>query len=195
MWRGYACSDAPPSGWGEGRVITLTVQHLDALPEPDATFRLSACCGSATWVTRMLERRPFGTRERLLEQAELAADALDESDWLEAFSHHPRIGERAAAAAVSATAQRWSSGEQAASADAVAGVRAALAEANLDYEDRFGFIFIVCANGRSAEEILGVLRERLGNSTDEELANAARQQRLITRLRLEKLVPPEEIVS
>lgn len=172
--------------------MRLTITELDSLSDVDAAFNLTACCGSSAWVARMLEQRPFRERKRMLAVADDVVGTLQASDWVEAFSHHPRIGERRAAADGPAIAQHWSSGEQAASSDACADVRGQIIAANREYEKRFGFIFIVCANGRSAAEIHSLLRQRLGNSLDEELAIAAREQQQITRLRLEKLVPPAE---
>lgn len=122
----------------------------------------------------------------------MAADeiwrALAPADWLEAFSHHPRIGERKSALSQSARATAWAAGEQSAVDQANDDTRAALAEANREYEDRFGYIYIVCATGKSAEEMVTLARERLRNDPDVELRLAAEEQRKITRIRLEKLL-------
>jgi OHCU decarboxylase len=141
----------------------------------------------------MVSRRPFHTRDRLLAAADEISLTLHPMDWLEAFEHHPRIGEKQAGAMVSATAADWSKGEQSASSRASEDTRAALIEANAEYEKRFGFIFIICANGRRAEEILAAMRERLANEPDTEIFIAAREQQQITRLRLEKLVPVSRV--
>lgn len=170
--------------------MTLTLAQLDNMLEAEAAFKLAACCGSSKWVAGMVAHRPFQTRERLLAAADEIALTLQPADWLEAFEHHPRIGERQAGAIVSATAADWSRGEQSASSRASEDTRAALIEANAEYEKRFGFIFIICANGRSAEDILAAVRERASNEPDAEIFIAAREQQQITRLRLEKLVPP-----
>jgi 2-oxo-4-hydroxy-4-carboxy-5-ureidoimidazoline decarboxylase len=169
--------------------MTLTLAQLDTIPEAEAAFKLAACCGSAKWVAGMIARRPFVVREKLLTAAEEIGLTLQPADWLEAFEHHPRIGERHAASSVSAIAADWSKGEQFAAGKASEDTRAALLEANIEYEERFGFIFIISASGRSAEEILAALRERLANEKDAEIFIAAREQRKITRLRLEKMVP------
>ena len=169
--------------------MTLTLAQLDTMPEAEAAFKLAACCGSSKWVSGMVARRPFHTRDKLLAASDEISLTLHSSDWLEAFAHHPRIGEKQAGAIISATAADWSKGEQSASSRASEDTRAALIEANAEYEKKFGFIFIICANGRSAEEILGALRERLVNEPDAEIFIAAREQQQITRLRLEKLVP------
>ena len=169
--------------------MTITVAQLDTMPGAEAAFKLAACCGSGRWVSGMLLQRPFGTRERLFVASEQVARGLHEADWLEAFSHHPRIGERNSNAAVSTSAESWSTGEQSAAATATTAIRGALVEANAEYEKRFGFIFIICASGRSADEILAALRDRMGNELGAEILVAAREQQQITRLRLEKLVP------
>lgn len=169
--------------------MTLTLAQLDTIPEAEAAFKLAACCGSAKWVAGMVAHRPFGSREKLLAVSDEIALTLQPSDWLEAFDHHPRIGETHSGAIVSATAAQWSKGEQSASSRASEDTRAALIEANAEYERRFGFIFIICAKGLSAEKILATLRERLTNEPDAEIFIAAREQQQITRLRLEKLIP------
>ena len=136
----------------------------------------------------MLARRPFRTREALLRAADEEWSKLGPSDWLAAFAHHPRLGERQAAADVSKVAGAWSEGEQAGTRTAPAQVAAALADANRAYEARFGFIFILCATGLSAAEMLASLERRLPNAPEIEQRIAAEEQRNITRLRLEKLV-------
>ena len=169
--------------------MTLTVEQLDTLPAAEAAFKLAACCGSKTWIARMVAKRPYGSRDGLFAAAEDVARTLQHGDWLDAFAHHPRIGEKNAAAHVSADAASWASNEQSAASTADRDVQTDLAAANAEYEKRFGFIFIVSANGRSAEQILSALRERLSNDSHAEIFVAAREQQKITRLRLEKLVP------
>jgi OHCU decarboxylase len=137
----------------------------------------------------MLARRPFGTREALLRAADEEWAKLTPADWLAAFAHHPRLGERQAAADVSKAASAWSEGEQAGTRTGSSQVAAALAEANRAYEAHFGFIFILCATGLSAAEMLASLQQRLHNDPETEQRIAAEEQRQITRLRLEKLVP------
>ena len=168
--------------------MTISVARLDAMPAAETAFKLAACCGASAWVSRMLIRRPFGSREQLFAAADEVAGTLEEADWLEAFAHHPKIGQRTSNAAVSTTAESWSVGEQSAVGAASTAVRAALSEANDTYEARFGFVFIICAAGRGAQEILGALRMRMQNDRSEEIRAAAREQQQITRLRLEKLL-------
>ena len=166
----------------------MTVAELDALPPSRAAPLLESCCGSDEWVRHMLARRPFGSMDALLHAADDVWWSLGPSDWREAFAHHPRIGERGAAHAQSARAQAWSADEQRGAATSDDALRSALAEGNREYEQRFGYIYIVCATGRSAAEMLALLRERLENDPATELRLAAGEQAKITRLRLLKLL-------
>jgi 2-oxo-4-hydroxy-4-carboxy-5-ureidoimidazoline decarboxylase len=136
----------------------------------------------------MLLRRPFRSLEALLLAADEAWRATGPPDWDEAFAHHPRIGERKAPAPVSAAAQTWSAGEQGAVSRADAAARVALAEANGAYERRFGRIYLVCAAGRSVEDLLENIEARMRNDPGRELAVAVEEQREITRLRLQALL-------
>jgi OHCU decarboxylase len=166
----------------------VTVGALNALPEPDAGAFLSTCCGSTEWVRAMLARRPFASVDALLRAAEDVWWTLAPPDWLEAFARHPRIGERRAAAAQEERARSWAAEEQRGVERADEDVLAALAEANREYERRFGHIYIVCATGKTAPDMLALLRARLGNDAAAELRVAAGEQAKITRLRLLKLL-------
>lgn len=168
--------------------MTLTLAQLNGLPPLEAVEQLRACCGSSRWVEAMVAARPFASVERLLSAAEGAWRATGPADWDEAFAHHPRIGEHQAPARVSATAQAWSAGEQGAASRSGAAARAALAEANAAYEEKFGRIYLVCAAGRSAEELLSDISTRMRNDPDRERAVAAEEQWKITRLRLKSLI-------
>jgi 2-oxo-4-hydroxy-4-carboxy-5-ureidoimidazoline decarboxylase len=159
-------------------------QTLDNLSMDDARRMLTACCGSSRWVERMLDRRPFGSSERLLDAARDEWSALTEADWREAFSHHPRIGDREALRERFPITAHLSEQEQAGVAGAAEDVLDALAEANRAYEQRFGYIFIVCATGKTAEEMLALLGERLSNDPADEVRVAAAEQAKITELRL-----------
>ena len=164
----------------ESRVrMALRIAELDAMPEPDAAGALRGCCGSSRWVTQMVEGRPFGSSEVLLATADLIWQGLTPADWLEAFSHHPRIG--------APDAHGWAAEEQSGMNSAADGTRAALVELNRQYEERFGYLYIVCATGKSALELLEIARARLANPPGIELATAAMEQQKIMRLRLEKL--------
>jgi OHCU decarboxylase len=157
----------------------VTLHELNALPAPDAERALLACCGSRRWARDLAARRPFGSMDALRRAADETWWRLDSADWLEAFSKHPRIGERAAG---------WSNEEQAAAASAADTVKATLARRNHEYEERFGHVFLVCATGRTAESMLADLEQRMRNEPDAELRVAAGEQAKITRLRLDKLV-------
>lgn len=158
------------------------------MPQTQANTLLGECCGSSRWIAGMVGRRPFRSRNAVLMAADEIWRALAPADWLEAFSHHPRIGERKSALSQSARATAWAAGEQSGVERANDETRAALAAANREYERRFGYIYIVCATGKSAQEMLTLARERLRNDPDVELRIAAEEQGKITRLRLEKLL-------
>lgn len=164
------------------------LDRLNSLPAADAERELLACCGSREWARRVAAARPFPGAAALLDDADALWGELGEADWREAFRSHPRIGERRAEAAQSERERAWSAGEQAGMDTAADDARRALAEGNREYEERFGFIYIVCATGRSADEMLGLLQRRLANDPADEIRVAAEEQRRITRLRLEKLL-------
>jgi 2-oxo-4-hydroxy-4-carboxy-5-ureidoimidazoline decarboxylase len=156
------------------------VIELDELSTDEAAALLTSCCGVRAWVAGMLERRPFGDVATLLRVADDLWWSLGPEDWREMFAYHPKIGER--------TTHAWSAGEQRGVATATADIRAALAEGNRDYERRFGYIYLVSAAGKSADELLAILQARLSNDPDTELRVAAGEQAKITRLRLLKLL-------
>jgi 2-oxo-4-hydroxy-4-carboxy-5-ureidoimidazoline decarboxylase len=165
------------------------------LPAADAENEILPCCGSRAWARGLASRRPIADEASLLAASDETWRALGESDWLEAFRSHPRIGETHAVSAmgersVGERSAAWSAQEQSnvtAEADNNAdAVKIALAAANRDYEQRFGRIFIVCATGKSAAEMLAILRHRMQNSAAAELLEAAEQQRQITQIRLRK---------
>jgi len=157
---------------------------IDSAAPDVARQMLTRACGSTRWVDRMMQRRPFGSDRKLLFAARNEWFGLTEADWLEAFSQHPRVGDRAALAARFPATHDLSSTEQAGVGAAHAGVLNALAAANEAYFNRFGFIFIVCATGKTAEEMLALLRARLPNDRATELRAAAEEQAKITATRL-----------
>lgn len=164
------------------------VSELDALPSDRAGEMFSACCGSTRWVERMLALRPFGSRGAVCGAADEVWWSLSANDWREAFAHHPRIGAKMEPASQSTQARAWAAGEQSQVSHAPDDVRDQLALANQEYERRFGYIYIVCATGKSAAEMLTLARNRLDNAPEVELRIAAEEQRKITRLRLAKLL-------
>jgi 2-oxo-4-hydroxy-4-carboxy-5-ureidoimidazoline decarboxylase len=171
----------------------VTLHDLNILPKEQLVDALTKCCGSSAWVKGMLEFIPADDMVELLEDAESVWYQCSVEDWKEAFAHHPKIGDTASlkkkfASMADPTAIGWAAGEQSAVDSASGEVIAALAEGNRLYEEKFGYIFIVCATGMSAEEMLGMLQVRLENSPDEEIEIAADEQNKITKLRIEKLL-------
>jgi 2-oxo-4-hydroxy-4-carboxy-5-ureidoimidazoline decarboxylase len=152
---------------------------LNAMTADEAHEALTHCCGSSRWVAAMLARRPWASAAALYDDAGAVWTGLGRDDFLEAFAQHPRIGASGGSA--------WSRQEQAAVAEADVEMRRVLAAENERYLARFGYIFIVCASGKSAGEMLGLLATRIDNDPARELAIAAREQARITRLRLGKL--------
>jgi 2-oxo-4-hydroxy-4-carboxy-5-ureidoimidazoline decarboxylase len=157
----------------------------NAVPMEEAIREILPCCGSQAWASGMAARRPFRDVTTLLAASDETWSNLTAAEWLEAFRSHPRIGESRAAQFALAQSATWSAQEQ---KNVAAGdtVKIALAEANREYEQRFRHIFIVCATGKSAPEILEVLRRRLQSDDATELHEAAEEQRQITRIRLTK---------
>ncbi len=159
--------------------MSVDLARFNALPDDEAAELLLACCGSRAWARRMAERRPFRDLAELREKSDAVWRGLTGGDWLQALAAHPRIGEKGS---------RWSEQEQAGASGAEARTLAELMAANREYEARFDHIFIVCATGKTAAEMLSLLRHRLDNDPAIELYIASEEQRKITNLRLEKLL-------
>jgi 2-oxo-4-hydroxy-4-carboxy-5-ureidoimidazoline decarboxylase len=157
---------------------------LDRAPANEARAFFTTCCGSTRWVERMLLRRPFGSDEQLFAIARAEWFALTPDDWREAFQHHPKIGDRQALRVRFPTTAALSEAEQGGVAGASDATLDALADGNREYEKKFGYIFIVCATGKSADEMLALLQARLANDPRDELLIAAGEQAKITELRL-----------
>jgi 2-oxo-4-hydroxy-4-carboxy-5-ureidoimidazoline decarboxylase len=157
----------------------VTLAELNAMSQEAAERELRRCCGSARWAAALAARRPFPDAKRLYQDADEVWWSLDGGDWLEAFSDHPRIGERAAG---------WAGDEQSKARGASKATLAKLAKRNREYERKFGHVFLIFASGRSAEEMLDELEQRLPNEPAIELRNAATEQAKITRLRLDKML-------
>jgi 2-oxo-4-hydroxy-4-carboxy-5-ureidoimidazoline decarboxylase len=151
-----------------------------------AAEEILPCCGSKTWAQQVAAQRPICNAAALLTASDEVWRNLPESDWLEAFRSHPRIGESRAPSAIPARSADWSGEEQRRVTAAGEGVKVALTEGNRAYEQRFNRIFVVCATGKSGLEILEILQRRLGNDDRTELLEAAEQQRQIAHLRLRK---------
>ncbi|HXZ79744.1 MAG TPA: allantoicase [Terriglobales bacterium] len=157
-----------------------SLKALNAVPADEAAADFLQCCGSKTWATAMAAGRPYDSVEALEESAERVWRKCSPQDWLEAFAAHPKIGQQSGG--------QWSRQEQSAVSAADLDTLAGLAEENRKYEEKFGHIFIVCATGKSAKEILDLLRARLKHSSSEEMTQAGEEQLGITRLRLRKLL-------
>lgn len=163
-------------------------QVLDRWNKADDSVALDAmlsCCGAQRWANAMIAQRPFGDETELKTFAEIAWDAMSEADWLEAFACHPRIGERNTPH-LSTQSSMWSRQEQSLIEFTEKTTLSQLAEANAHYENRLGFTYIVCATGKTPEEMLGILARRLKSDRASELREAAEQQRLIMHIRLRK---------
>lgn len=166
----------------------MTLHELNTLSQPQLKQELMKCCGSSVWVKMMMTYFPADDLVELLEDAEEKWYECSEADWKEAFAHHPKIGDEAALAKKFAATAEWASLEQSGVKKASTETVKALADANRLYEEKFGYIFIVCATGKSAEEMLTDLQKRLQNNPDVEIEIAAKEQNKITKLRLEKLL-------
>ncbi len=166
----------------------MTLHELNILPQPQLKEELLKCCGSATWVKMMMAYFPADDLVEILEDAEEMWYACSKEDWKEAFTHHPKIGDVESLTKKFASTAEWASGEQSSVNVASKETIEALAEGNRLYEEKFGYIFIVCATGKSADEMLDLLQSRLKNSPNEEIQIAADEQNMITKLRLEKLL-------
>ena len=162
--------------------MTGLAAQVNGLSPDDAAAVLRRCCGAERWVEHMIAGRPYPDDRALLEAADRAWWDLEREDWLQAFRAHPRIGER--------SADSWSRREQTGVDAAGADVRRRLAAGNEAYERRFGHVYLVCATGREAPELLLDLETRLTNDPARELRIAATEQAKIIRLRLEKLDNP-----
>jgi allantoicase len=168
--------------------MSKDLDWLNQLPPGEATTALQQCCGSARWAQQMIAARPYQNLEELIRRANDIWWSLDHRDWVEAFRSHPKIGVRKAAQSVSTQAREWSGQEQAGVSNASQQTITSLASLNRAYEEKFGFIFIICATGKSPDEMLSALRERLDNEANAELKIAAAEQNKITGLRLKKLL-------
>ena len=160
----------------------MTLSDFNNLDTHIAAKELGSCCGSKKWVSLLMEKFPFESHEALVEQATtIWYDECDKPDWLESFTHHPKIGDK------KSLTEKFAGKEQAGVASATEEIIDALAKANSQYEKKFGFIFIVCATGRTAGEMLRLLNDRLDNDQDSELTIAMNEQHKITLIRFKKL--------
>jgi 2-oxo-4-hydroxy-4-carboxy-5-ureidoimidazoline decarboxylase len=167
----------------------VDINQINQWSEDEARHAFHRCCGSRRWSELLTTLRPFESESALFEAAERVWWGLARADWLEAFSAHPRIGDldalRTKFTGTSARAAREQAGVDGAPEHSLR----ELADENRRYEAQFGYIFIVCATGKTAEEMLGLLRARISNNDEAEIRIAAGEQAKITRLRLEEIGP------
>jgi OHCU decarboxylase len=161
---------------------------LNSLNAEEAAKEFRQCCGSRRWAEQVSNDRPYSTLDALITHADQIWWSLTPDDWLEAFRSHPKIGEKKASDKTSAQSSQWSGQEQAGVSSASQDTVNSLASLNRAYEQKFGFIFIICATGKTSEEMLAALKERLQHDSDTELRLAAAEQAKITELRLKKLL-------
>lgn len=173
---------APPENVG--------LAAFNTMRDDEVIEALLACCSSWTWAQHIRDGRPYAEMSELLDAAGDALEAMSEDDLDEALAGHPRIGERTAS-----THSAWSSQEQAGVAGAADQVQAELAAANREYEQRFGHVYLVCASGRSADELLAILRGRLGNDSATERQVMRAELGKINRIRLDRMIGPARTES
>ncbi len=166
----------------------MTLDQLNRLSEADAAAAFEQCCGAERWVERMVIGRPFESLPEMLEISDRVWEECDVDDYMEAFEGHPRIGNVDSLAKKYANTKGWAGGEQKGVEGADRDVLERLAQGNAEYEAKFGHIFIVCATGKSAAEMLALLEARMPNDPKTEVMVAAEEQNKITRIRLKKLL-------
>ncbi|MHB8260716.1 MAG: 2-oxo-4-hydroxy-4-carboxy-5-ureidoimidazoline decarboxylase [Bacteroidia bacterium] len=166
----------------------MTLEELNNLPTTKAFEEFFKCCGSTTWAKQLADKKPFKSKEELLIISDNIWLNCSPKDGLEAFTHHPKIGDLKSLTTKFASTKEWAGREQAGVNTATHDVLIALAKGNEAYEKKFGYIFIVCATGKTADEMLALLNIRLANDTRTELKIAMNEQNKITHLRLDKLL-------
>jgi 2-oxo-4-hydroxy-4-carboxy-5-ureidoimidazoline decarboxylase len=165
------------------------LDYINSLACESLEDKLLKCSGSKIWTVEMARQKPFATTEELKSKSENAWKKLTEDNWLEAFTHHPQIGDVESLRQKFASTASWATNEQSGVNSASEETIKKLAEGNQRYLERFGYIFIVCATGKTAAEMLSLLEQRINNAPEIEFENACNEQKKITQLRLEKLEP------
>lgn len=173
----------------------MNIKELNTLAEAEAQQAFTKCCGAHNWAVQMVAARPFTDKENLLKAAESIWYNSTEADWLEAFTHHPKIGNIDSLAKKFTNTKAWAGKEQQGVESASRDILERLAKGNNDYEKKFGFIFIVCATGKSAAAMLALLEARIGNNDEDELKIAMGEQHKITLIRLNKLLAMSQITT
>ena len=166
----------------------MTIVELNNLSNENTIEELFKCCGSSAWAQKLTDSKPFKNKLQLLEISDTIWARCSKQDGLEAFTHHPKIGDLKSLEKKFASTKEWAGKEQAGVDSATHKTLTALAEGNQAYENKFGFIFIVCATGKTANEMLALLNARLQNNPETEIKIAMNEQNKITHIRLEKLI-------
>ena len=166
----------------------MTIESLNSLIYSEANEQFKLCCGAENWIQKMNQNRPFQNENEVYKKAESIWFSLSPDDWLEAFIHHPKIGNIDSLRNKFQNTKSISENEQSGVNNATESTLKDLAESNQLYENRFGFIFIVCATGKSADEMLALIKMRLNNNAEIEMQYAAKEQNKITQLRLKTLL-------
>ncbi len=165
----------------------MDLKNINELSDNDSAEVFRRCCGSNAWVEQMVRARPFVSEQALSEQADRSFNNLSRADWMDAFAAHPKIGDITSLKKKYSITRNWAENEQAGAQGISDAVAQDLAARNEEYFQKFGYIFIVCATGKSAEEMLMMLKQRFNNDAETELPIAAEEQKKITHLRLGKL--------
>lgn len=166
----------------------MTLEQLNQLAADEANTAFMQCCVAERWVQGMVAAQPFASVKQLFETADSLWNGLDEADYLQAFEGHPKIGDVTSLKKKYASTKQLAAGEQSSVNQATDDVIQALADGNTAYEQRYGFIFIVCATGKSAADMLALLQARMHNERADEVQNAAAEQAKITQIRINKLL-------
>lgn len=166
----------------------MTLEELNNLNQEELKTALNKCCGSSTWTRKMCLLFPVVNKAYLFQKSDEIWYNCEEKDFIEAFTHHPKIGDTKSLKEKFANTSQWASGEQSGVNYANDEIITALEKGNIDYENKFGYIFIVCATGKSAEEMLILLLDRLPNDSNTEIQIAMEEQNKITKIRLKKLL-------
>ena len=166
----------------------MTIEELNTINRKEAFDELFKCCGCTIWAQNLIDFRPYKNKEELFRLSDMIWTSCEGEEVLEAFSHHPKIGDLKNLEKKFASTKDWASGEQAGVNVAAPKVLEELAAANEEYEKKFGYIFIVCATGKTADEMLALLKARLRNVPEEEYRIAKTEQNKITHIRLDKLI-------
>jgi len=164
----------------------MSLEKINMLSYEEAYKAFSDCCGSKNWVNKMISSRPFKSKNEAIEISDLIWNSISKNDWLEAFEHHPKIGDINSMKEKYSSTRKLAESEQAGVKDSSIDTLSELAEYNADYLKKFGYIFIVCATGKSADEMLLIIKERINNDPETEIKIAMKEQSKITKLRLEK---------